>query len=947
MLKRTLSDLEDGTNDENRNLNRRMSLPVTGKSIDLQDASEGTESTFLPLSNRRHTLMPLRSILKSSGNDPTITMNRRVSFAGQVSVHKFQVSSASRKKPKSSAPLVPSKLSIHDYMKRRGDVNFNVQDSINEMNDRSHDEDMEKQERINKEIADLHAMKYQNNNEIHEDNSTQTMEMSVELTNQIKEQQKAVLEQSEEDLDDLDDNNEETDSFRELFEDLDDDLDDDGQNSQGDGMELTQPIQPIPILESPEIERAMLELEETATMELTQPVKLAINTETDDMSENTGIIDMEMTQPINKGSEIEIDDQTETMEIDSKMVIPPGPEIEVDEQTQTMNLTQIVQLLPRQESSESPIAQMDESTMEFTAHIQNIPQEAEHIPSPSEDTEITFNPVPLSTVAEISEPASLESSSTNDVTVDQQPIVSTPPRIAQPSNTHENANSSVGEISFVTEMIPLADVSDTSLIQSDNFESADILEDDDNYVNVTLGTFLRDINVQFYELIGPSDREIQETLNIIRSDSNIPTDSPSTSSNLSTSSTPLKSQSVATEERRQTLLDYIDAANNILYYHYLNHIINQYMASIGTISNMVDKFSTDVKESNLLTMREYYNQSIEFKSDLRTNYQAIASFTRKQSQNENMQFISGLLEQLISSYDKAKGDLTIELEKAIDWRKDVLIERQQMIEKKMDLSKVVERLLKVKNQWAMMDIPKWKETTEKIKVVSSENKLLENDIQSLTNIKDQEQIKLQGLKDVKIQLVKEVTGLTDQLESMKMPMDIELNQLTNQLKDLEIKSGIRLISESPLGFIVNDDLKVIFSESTLDVNLQILRLRHFEPYEQLVELFISKFIEGNAKTEPFLFIKNLKLEWHKFKQLWKDLATLYYIYPTVVNHDGLTVDFQFGKLKFNCSFDDLLDESKQIKVEILNNGNDDELRKKLENGSWSEEFQLFKRLEYL
>lgn len=976
MLKRTLSDSEEPPNDENQRINRRMSLPVSGKKTVLHSTLENSETPVLLPSNRRHTLMPLRSILKAKGTDVTITGNRRVSFAGQVSVHKFQTSSSPRKKPKSSSPSVPSKLSIHEYMKKRGTVSVNVQDLINEMNDEPMSEaEREKQTKIDKEIAELHAMKYQNNDEIHEDNSTQTMEMSVELTNQIKEQQKAVLQQAGDNNDDnylSDHNNEESDSFRELFEDFEQDEENNEKEKpdiQGESMDLTNALQPIPILESPEIERAILELNETTTMDLTEPIKQSMSSTTPIISttEDIDMQDMEMTQPIDKCNmnELEIDDRTETMELTRRVTAKEtleddvieeiDPAFEIDDQTQTMNLTQIAHI-----PQTTPQTIMDESAMDLTIPLQHAALEDQPPVSSSDEveTDITFNPVPLSTVAEMSEPASIIESTTNDTILSEKEIVSTPPPTTMPKNDTQNninVNSSVGEISFVTEMVPLADVSDTSLVQLDNFESADILEDDDNYLNVTLDTFLRDINVQFYESIGPSDREIQETMNIIINDSNIPADSPTTSSSLSTSSTPLKPQSVVTEDRRQTLLDYIDATNNILYYHYLNHIINQYRSSIGTISNMVNKFSDDVEESNLLTMREYYNQNIELKSDLRTNYQAIASFTRKQSQNENMQFISGLLEQLITSYEKARGDLSIELENAIDWRKDVLVQRQQMIEKKMDLSKIVERLLKVKNEWSIMDIPRWKDTNERIKVVSRENKLLEGEIKSLTEKKEQDGINLQELTDEKVKLVKEVNGLNEQLKSMKMPIDIELTQLTNQLKELEIKSGIRLISESPLEFIVNDDLKVAFYEADNEkdghskkVNIHILRVHHFKPFDQLAELFIKKFVEGNNGMESFTLVKLLKANWHKFKQLWKDLATIYYIYPTVINKDGLTVDFKFGKLKLNCTFDDLLDETKQIKVEIVNvdNYNDNKFKDKLENESWGK-FELFKRLEYL
>lgn len=934
MVERSLSDAEEMAGEGRTHVSRRMSLPVVGRKDSVSNASGNSAAAVLLAANRRHTLMPLRSILKSSAHDQGPGSSRRVSFAGQVSVHKFQIASSPRKRQRVSSPLVPTKLSIHEFMMRRGSVNVSL-DSVDQTGtESSFGNEDSKQNRLDEEIAQLHASKYQNYDEIHEDNSTQTMEMSVELTNQIKEQQKAVMEQAEVDLSDNMEQNEETDSFRELFDDLDAQ---DGDDADADvSMEITQPVEPmqilhsgepVPILESPELERAILEMNDASTMELTKPIEPS-EVETRESFAEASDNEMEITQAINKYPKTVGDDQTVPMDITTKLT-PVVSQLEIDDQTQTMNLTQKVgEPIARPETP----CEVDESAMELTVPIKHIPFEDQ---APSEtDTETTFQPAPLSTVAELSEPGSAQSPAENIATV-------TASASAITNNTREavDPNVSTAETYDVTEMVPLADVSESSIIQSDNFESADILEDDDNYINVTLATFLKDINVQFFETIGPSDREIQDTLTAITAESSAADFSPS-SSNASSSSTPSKSLIQGSEERRQTLLDYIDAANNILYYHYLTHIISQYRASIKTISSMVHKFSSDVEDSNLQAMKEYYSQSIDLQADLRTNYQAIASFTRKQAQNENMQFICGLLGQLIASYDKDKAKLGLDYESAVEWRKDVLLQRQRMIEKKMELSTEVERLQKIKHEWSLLDIPRWKEANEKIKEKAKVNSVLEKEIKELEEKQRTEEQKLHQLDKEKAQVTQEVVMLTDQLESMKMPIDVELNELTKQLREIEEKTGISIVSENPLELLINDDLSIVFKEDTT-IDVHILRLHHFKPFQELAELFSRKFVHTHKEKEPFVMAKLLRNEWLKFKRLWNDLATIYYIYPTAIDGTGFTVEFKFGKVRMNCTFEDLLDETKPISVE-LREGNVRDAKAKLETCG-----ALQKRLDYI
>lgn len=170
---------------------------------------------------------------------------------------------------------------------------------------------------------------------------------------------------------------------------------------------------------------------------------------------------------------------------------------------------------------------------------------------------------------------------------------------------------------------------------------------------------------------------------------------------------------------KSNLLDYIEAANNIPQYHYLIHLITQYRTSIANIRTIVSDFSQHVLENNPMSIREYYEQTEELKVDLKINYQAIANFARKQAKNENMKFLVNLLKQLIESYEKLNAECETELAKAMEWRRGLLLERQNMIACQVETGKKISMLIQKKEMWGNTDKNKWKEVQKKTKDRSS------------------------------------------------------------------------------------------------------------------------------------------------------------------------------------------------------------------------------------
>lgn len=883
-----------------------------------------TKENNFPAVNRRHTLVPNRSILKPNlegsstinlVSDTLLKERRRVSFAPEVTLHKIDYSRSNeerklKKRNSFSGQLQsqPPKLNTSQYIWKSYQAVDNSKLEISSVSDVPKDE--------------VHSFTSGSSSKfvIDEDSTTQTMELSAELTQEILKNRNRMKEQYLQsegtgDRDQFRDQN----SLRDVFEEVEEEINSDKPNTANDDevdMELTEKFNKV----VPNISSSnLMEI----SMELTQPAEHRVLNELPfDADKATNTDDdfdtMEFTQPITKSS-------TNYTPLKSSMM-------------------EITEPVSKGLESEIGVTNDRDETMEFTEPIVCV--------SPAQDDKSDlFEADKLSVVIEMPEPLTSDQTEpkiNNSSNSDRATLQTTPPQTASPPPVHEigveNENSHTNEKSeanssiiehkeqssdmetslIATEMIPLAEVTADFTENVEEYDSDNSLVDD-NHINVSLDIFLRDVNVQFYDNIGPSNNEVAQTL-IFNSDTKSSPFSESSPASLSAASSSSTPSSVSTT-KRANLIEYIDACTNIPYYHYIIHLINQYQSSIQSISTMVNTFSNDVLESNPTAIREYYQQTEEIKVDLCTNYQAIATFTRKQAKCQNMRFLSGLLEQLISSYERANQFLESELGKALDWRRGILIKRQKMIERKVELNQLIQNLDTLRDNWNSINIDKIKKVNENLRNYGNKKLCIKQNISDESKLVSSKTKSLTDKKKTKEQLLKEVEVLRRQVQSSTVPSENDLITLESRLHSLEKSKSLRLLPGPDINLLISGKLKAHFvraGDETYQVELSVNEIDSFSPFSELTNSFIEKQQKLVKRTDTMDFVKQLSRSWKHFMQIWKELITINFMYCSKISNAHFKFQFSFTEtqhLHRNTVFvegklDDLLEPGKDVIVKL-------------------------------
>lgn len=981
---------------------RRTSLPF----VSLTKAS--TDMTEVP-ANRRHTLVPSRSILKVSidGSNTISIMptsitreKRRVSFAPEVTLHKINYSRANegkRHKKRNSLDsqqkdTAVTKLSTSQYI---GKV-YSTLDSKS----MTTEEAGLRNRTGNSAISPLDNIEDPKPFIINED--TQTMEMSLELTQQILKQQEQMKEQNSVIVSEVDNLNSTQHSLRDLFDEVESELQNDAnqqKHSEEVDMEITDTIQNIfannhsnkdsstlaqesqendsaANLEATENSRKKHDQGANSEDKLTEPpiIQPENNSITGEEAKKTleenDTHFMELTQPIeNDNATMEL---TEIVK-NSNQNVEFVPLIENDQQTMEMTQPIVNDLdinipitndfglqIENNESLKKQLNTENDANLEINSEVKEVTEMAKYVIKESNTgySNIANSENNLSTVIEVSEPPTSSNrseeltneierslnnedksqlakddengsasnadtefkpyeSETNDESMDMEDTVN--------SSVNENKETSELEVSLVeTEMVPLAEVTGdfTDYINETDSENSFA---NDSHVNIPLDIFLNDVNVQFFDNIGPTDNEIDSTLLLTASTNNSPT---SYSSN-STSSTPS-----SISKSKSNLLDYIDACTNIPFYHYIMHLINQYRSSIKSISTMVNTFSNDLLESNPTAIREYYQQIDDVRNDLRTNYQAIATFTRKQSKSQNTRFVASLLEQLSMSYERSNEILEKELAAAIEWRRNILIERQKMIEKKMKLDEYNLKLNSLKDNWSSVNIEKIRKANKKLETYKEQNRLAREKVSDISKLITSRKASVKEKMLKKDQLLKDIKELRDKLKKCTVPSQQKLEEVKMQLHQLEKDKAIRLLDTKNMTILICEILEVNFSllsDNTYKVTIAIKDLSLFDPFFSLATALISKY-ENMAKNIKIIdYIKLLKASWEEFVEIWKEFLKVYFLYYGSVN--GGTFELTFNvpekdkdsepiKILVYGPIDSFVDYTNKIVVKIKSLNND-------------------------
>ena len=891
--------------------------------------------------NRRHTLVPNRSILKPNMegsntinliSDTILKERRRVSFAPEVTLHKIDYSRSNEER----------------RVKKRNSLNGQIQSQTPKLNTSQYIwKSYQAADNSKAEIPDQYAVTKDeiqsftsdlpNKFTIDEDSNTQTMELSAELTqeilkhhNRMKEQHSQVGEEAG------NDQFKSQNSLQDVFEEAEQEINSDKvgeHNADEIDMELTETFNKgVANFDSSNLMEISMDLTQPSdsreSKELKSNTNEAINTDDDNDT-------MELTQPVSKDTAEPV--HLEPMQVEHSQVITPTllPEIDLaNDNDETMEFTQPISYTSSGKNKDDVFSEEDKLSVVFEASEPPTSDQPDiasgHINL--ENKEISIQSTPF----QIALPQKSTSKFAHESDRELEKLEDNDERAADNSFVENKDLTSDMETSLIaTEMVPLADVTADFTENVEDYDSDNSLVDD-NHVNVSLDVFLDNVNVQFYDNIGPSDNEVNQTL-VFNSDlksSPFSEISPASSSATSTSTT-----STVSSTKRANLIEYIDACTNIPYYHYIVHLINQYQSSIQSISTMVNTFSNDVLESNPTAIREYYQQAEEVKVDLCTNYQAIATFTRKKAKCQNMRFLSGLLEQLISSYERANQFLESELSKALDWRRGILVKRQKMIERKVELNQYIQKLDTLRDNWNSINIEKIKKANESLRLHGNKKVIIKKSISDQSKLVSYKTKSVSDKKMAKEKLLREVESLRKQVSSSTVPSETNLKALMSRLHSLEESKSIKLLPGAAIALLILKKLKAVFYKTDSDmyeVELSVTDIKSFAPFSQLLAGFIARQQKIVNQSKTVEFVKQLVESWRNFIRIWKELLTINFLYYSTIMDSSFQFQFDFedstrsqrSKVLVEGNLEDLLEPKKEVIVKLV------------KEGSWEENEQM-------
>jgi len=821
--------------------------------------------------NRRHTLQPLRSILKPTVDDyntiaviPGNKEKRRVSFAPEVTLHKIthytrypdksllrtNVERLLESQRRISLPPVTgtffNKNRLDEFMKNltAGRLSLGALTSDKQL------------DRVSElEITDGKINDGNSSDEIDEDNSTQTMDLSTEIVPAASNNQ-LVLQESQSQSEEPDAND--------MFQDAVQDLQEDNTTTT---MNMTAIVPSHTNI--PKIEEVSLSGDDTRTSRLS----------------------------------IVSDDNTKAMEIGSRRsTISQKSAIGVEEadETKTMELTGSV---GSQMGAPKAVSPVEKPTNKRPLEITSAEYDQGHT---TKRQRLSISSITRNTVKQkVEEESPVKKEIAKEVVVKSGVVESDISTNEEDQNIPniDAANSSYSE-QLTTELVPLAEVSNESIqmtmesntessfgqIESDH-DTDDMSEADSeyNYQNVELSEFLDEVGVQFFDFIGPTER----------------------------------AQSVDFDtSHKASLIEYVKSANSIPEFRYFEHLITQYRSSIQNIRGIVSDFEKNVGENNPTSIREYYEQSDLLRQDLKLNYQALASFARQKAKKENLTYLMGLLKQLRKSYMDSDALLDVQLEKVLDIRKGILLSQQKLIERKAKLRGELAELVRKRKNINSDDLIQCRNLRATINETLSKQKEIETEIKSLHSKSSSEEQEVGIIESNIASLEGMVSNANDRLQSIKVPSNMEIADLRTRLSKLQKSSEVEILS------IKTDYLKIrVQGLVSVDVSFsgEIKSLEVRSSGDKTNDILLLDFKEELLKQKPgpdFIeYIDKIKSLTSAFKSLIRDLTVIKLRYEPVskaatpTGYEGIVL-YQPGEYKLSMIYNphDLIDFKSQVKV---------------------------------
>ncbi|KAG7851174.1 hypothetical protein KL941_000843 [Ogataea angusta] len=807
--------------------------------------------------NRRHTLLPVppRSILKASADqNHTIAIipknkskKRRVSFATDVDVRSIihrthetdenQHSVGFHPRRRDSLQITPS------YSQKRI--------SFFERNDNSPSADE------NEDCSQVVDKVKFSPGLIEEDNLSQPMEMSEELNAEVRDLVRRNYDSEPETFEPADAPNLEA-TFNQIDEE--------------DTMELTQPVKRPEALNT----ESVLELEVSQPMDFTQPVRLENSAD-----ENTGLSQqepedsMEITQAIrhDHGEPIDTEETMEMTQINKSVADSQEP----------MELTQPVRAVARDLSSSSlktpPRSDKSHiSTPNSSARAQKIRTDEFGSPQ-SASKESVLDLGELTKPKDIIQNLKRAEEQQDEVDARQKEEGQGEQKDDEYKEQNASADMSAFEESIIiAEKVPLAEVTMDSENEEPNFE-----DEDDDYVHVTLPQFLNQVQVQFYDNIGPSEREL----------------------------------TVASEgSGSQALHKYVDAVTEFPNFDYFYHLIAQRKSGIDRSQKSIDDFSEAIINNNPTSVREFYESTDEVQKDLKVNYQALASLARTIAEHGNLVFMTNSLEGLLKSYENRKASVNSQVADMEEIRAAFTSEYQNGVKRKADLTKTLALLQDRQKNFANVDLDKLEQLKSRVEAAQERNARLGESKAKLQKEIAEEEDMFKRVSTELLEAHEEDKRLKKRVMELKLPSQNELDLLQRQFVDLQRTTQVELLVLNEKEFKVQ-----IMKELGISVDLSTgARTLTISPTNMQFTDLYSRFaaslqsVKGVCLRDYFVQVQQ---SYKQFKELVRELCILqlYYQFQQKGNDVVITITkSDLYKLDAKFNVDELLSFSGPVRV---------------------------------
>ncbi|ODV86763.1 hypothetical protein CANARDRAFT_27160 [[Candida] arabinofermentans NRRL YB-2248] len=444
------------------------------------------------------------------------------------------------------------------------------------------------------------------------------------------------------------------------------------------------------------------------------------------------------------------------------------------------------------------------------------------------------------------------------------------------ANNHDIDSSYVDESVIVSEKIPLADVTMDSIGSGEESYS----DDDYDYSQLPVSEFLEQVHVQFYDNIGPFEREF------ILPSGSIPT----------------------VVEKTADFLKYVEANTQRPYFSYLSHLINQYKGSLHDRRSCIEAHEKMILDGNQ-SIREYLDSDDSMKPKLKNGYQTLATFARQKATQENLKFLNTNISQLKSEYERDHEVLEADINETTEIKIHLLKAREKLLAEKLDLKKRIAVLKHHCKAFDVADQSKLDVLTDKLNSYNATRTKLLNVREATMEHSDSHSAMLISKITQKSKLLEHIATLDSDIARHKVPTTNDIIQLKNEFAELQKMKGLKLVSltDKKLEVLVMNVIRLSLDMETLE------RKAEFIQNERCPDHHILSCLAGiferrlTALKIPSLreYVTRLTIEASNYLDILKDLKRLmlYYQFNDPVNSHVSFVASKSNQYKMTISFD--------------------------------------------